>query len=248
MQLSRHCFALAGFAYIPPWGVNAGIVAGENITLVVDSGPTRQAAATIYGYATALRPSNQILVINTEQHLDHVSGNSYFAGRGIEIYGHCGIRRNEEELQGEVDAYTACIPNAVRRQQEEGRILFAGTRLANPSTSIEQNISLNLGGISAEVILTPGHTPTNLSVYVPVDGVVFCGDSVVSGYLPNLEGGDSTEWGMWIESLDRLASLGAQVMACGHGPMVEREAVPKEMDRIRAILREAIATGRPPTV
>ena len=247
MQLSTHCYALTGFAYIPPWSVNAGIVVGQETTLVVDSGPTQQAAATIYGYARALRASNKLLVINTEQHLDHIDGNSYFADRGIDIYGHRGIRRNDADLQSDIDAYIASVPDPVRRERPEGRIPFTDTHITNPNKRIDQDMSLDLGGVTVEVVLTPGHTPTNLCVVVPADRVVFCGDCVVSGYLPNLEGGDAAAWATWLKSLDRLASFEPEVLVCGHGPVVQGAAVPLEIARVRAAIQEAIATGKPPT-
>ena len=44
MRLSPRCFAVTGLAYIPPWSVNAGFVAGEHTTLVVDTGANALAA------------------------------------------------------------------------------------------------------------------------------------------------------------------------------------------------------------
>ncbi|HTS47380.1 MAG TPA: hypothetical protein VMH05_05520 [Bryobacteraceae bacterium] len=37
MRLSQHCYALTGLGYVPPWSVNAGIVAGRETTLIVDT-------------------------------------------------------------------------------------------------------------------------------------------------------------------------------------------------------------------
>jgi hypothetical protein len=47
MRLSDRCFAVTGLAYVPPWSVNSGFVAGEQITLVIDTGANALAAATI---------------------------------------------------------------------------------------------------------------------------------------------------------------------------------------------------------
>jgi glyoxylase-like metal-dependent hydrolase (beta-lactamase superfamily II) len=247
MKLSKHCYALTGFAYIPPWGVNAGIIVGEEKTLVVDTGPTMQAAATIHGYAQAVQRTNQLIAINTEEHLDHISGNAYFAGLGIDIHGHKLISRNDSELAAEIKSYTTYISNPVRRERDEGRILFENTRIANPNKRFERDLLLDLGVITAQVFLTPGHTPTNVSISVPTDGVVYCGDCIVSGYLPNLEGGDAAAWKTWLESLDRIAALAPKILVCGHGPVLEGHAVNEEIARIRGIVQDAIATGHAPT-
>jgi cyclase len=162
MQLSSHCYALTGFAYIPPWSVNSGIIAGEETALIVDSGPTRQAAETIHGYAKALHPSNRLLVINTEKHLDHINGNAYFTDQGVDIYGHGDFLRNDAELQNDIADYEACVPDRIRRERREGRIPFTDTRIVNPNKRIDRDMTLNLGGVTAEIILTPGHTPTKV--------------------------------------------------------------------------------------
>ena len=86
MRLSERCYAVTGLGYSPPWCVNAGIVAGDNLSLVVDSGANTLAAQTIFGYASAVRPDNQLRVINTEKHFDHIGGNAFFLDRGIEVW------------------------------------------------------------------------------------------------------------------------------------------------------------------
>jgi glyoxylase-like metal-dependent hydrolase (beta-lactamase superfamily II) len=247
MQIAQHCFALIGFAYIPPWSVNAGFIVGDEKTLIVDSGPNTLAAATIRGYAQAVRPSNQLLLINTERHLDHISGNSHFADHGVEVYGHVGIQRQDSELKSDIDEYIACTPNVIRREQQEAAIVFTDTRIVNPVHKISSEIKFNLGNLNAEVLVTPGHTPTNLCVFVPAERVLFCGDSVVSGYLPNLEGGSVRDWQQWLSTLDRITELEAEVMVCGHGPVLQGANVPKEIQRIRTIIERAILEEKAPT-
>jgi glyoxylase-like metal-dependent hydrolase (beta-lactamase superfamily II) len=110
MKISQHCYAITGLAFIPPWTVNAGFIAGVTTTLIVDTGATMQSARTIYGYASCVRPQNRLLVINTERHLDHVSGNSLFRDQDIDVYGHCGIARTDEELAEAITELNACIP------------------------------------------------------------------------------------------------------------------------------------------
>src|SRR5580658_10724238 len=109
MRLSSRCFAVTGLAYIPPWEVNSGFIAGEHTTLVVDTGANALAAATIHGYASAVRQVNRITVLNTEKHFDHIGGNSYFRDLGAEIHGHALIARTEEEFQEEQVEFRSLI-------------------------------------------------------------------------------------------------------------------------------------------
>jgi glyoxylase-like metal-dependent hydrolase (beta-lactamase superfamily II) len=210
MRLSDRCFAVTGLAYVPPWSVNSGFVAGEQITLVIDTGANALAAATIHGYAAAARPGNRLLVINTEKHFDHIGGNGFFRERGLDVYGHIGIERTEDEFRSEIAGFNDQISAPTRRARREAEVFYNGTKLANPNRPISQDTVLNLGGCDAQIILTPGHTSTNLSVYVPSDGVLFCGDCLVNGYVPNLDCGTNADWRDWLRSLDRHCRPGVQ--------------------------------------
>jgi glyoxylase-like metal-dependent hydrolase (beta-lactamase superfamily II) len=248
MKVTNHCFAILGLACTPPWTVNAGFVVGETQTLVIDTGANALAAATIYGYATAVRSTNQLLVINTEQHLDHLSGNAYFHARHIPIYGHRKITRQDAELLAEQQEYNACIPNPVRRALHEGRLFFEQTSIANPEYPITAKTTLDLGALEVRILLTPGHTPTNLAIYIPGDRVVFCGDCLVNGYVPNLEGGTRPDWEQWLHSLDTLAVLQPDYLIPGHGHVLVGAQIAAEIQRVRLILQTAIRTGIAPTL
>ncbi len=247
MRLSEHCYALTGLGYVPPWSVNAGFIAGNETTLIVDTGACALAAATIHGYASAARPSNRIAVIDTERHFDHIGGNSYFRERSIDVYGHDLLRRTEDQFRAEIEDFNSAIPSAVRQARHEAEVFFAGTRLENPNRPIACDTPMDLGDCQVEIILTPGHTPTNLSVWVPRDRVLFCADCVTNGYLPNLDAGTVADWRQWLGSLDRIQRLQPAVLMPGHGPVAMGEDVGRIIESARNVLKQAIADGCSPT-
>lgn len=247
MRASKHCFAITGLAVIPPWCVNAGFVVGEDTTLIVDTGANAFAAATIYGYATVARQENRLLVIDLEKHFDHIGGNGYFRERNVDVMGHVGIQRTEEEFRAEIAELNAAIPNKSRRECDEAQVFYSGTALTNPNGRIAEQQRIELGNCSVEVMLTPGHTETNLSVYVPEDGAVYCGDCLVNGYLPNLDAGTVKDWKIWIESIHRIASLRPKIIVPGHGHVASGDDVLRMIERMFSILDKAIAAGRSPT-
>jgi glyoxylase-like metal-dependent hydrolase (beta-lactamase superfamily II) len=247
VKLSRRCHAALGLACIPPWTVNAGLVVGETRTLLVDTGYGAATARTLLSHAEALRPGNEILAVVTEPHLDHILGISALRERGVPIHGHAAVARRPEDLEAEIAEYAACVGDPVRRGRQEARLPFAGTRVENPDHPLAAETSLDLGRVAVDLIFTPGHTPANLCVHVPEDRVLFSGDCVVEGYLPNLEGGGPGEWRTWLASLDRVAALRPALIVPGHGMPLEGPAVAAGIDRIRRVLEEAIRTGRPPT-
>ncbi len=247
MRVSDHCFAVTGLGYVPPWSVNAGFVAGEQITLMVDTGANAAAAATIHGYAAAVRPGNRLAVIDTEKHFDHIGGNGYFRERGIDVYGHAGLCRTEAEFRAEIAEFNAQIPNPARRARGEADVFYHGTRLANPNQPVGEDTRMDLGNCEVEILLTPGHTPTNLSVWVPCDGVLFCGDCLTNGYLPNLDCGTGIDWQQWLGSLERIARLGPKAVVPGHGPVAVGDEVSRLIGSVREVLEQSIAKGCSPT-
>lgn len=247
MKISRSCYAVTGLGYATPWFVNAGFIVGSERTLVVDTGANAAGAASLYGYATAVRPANPLLVINTEKHFDHIGGNCFFQERGIPIWGHTRLRRAPEEFEAEIEEFNEGIANPVRRARQEARAFFHGTTLALPDHFIDGDLTLDLGHCSVEVLLTPGHTETNLSVWIPEDRVLYTGDCLIQEYLPNLQAGTREDWRTWLSSLARIAALAPDVVIPGHGPVAGREQIGPMLARVQGILQEAVRLGQPPT-
>jgi len=247
LRLSTFCYAVTGLGYSPPWCVNAGFVAGKEATLIVDAGGNALAAATIYGYATAVRTSNRLIGLNTEKHFDHIGGNSYFAQHNVEIWGHPGIARTEEEFDAEINEFNHTIPNSVRRARREAEVFFTGTKLTMPTRRFKPGAAFDLGGCLAEIHFTPGHTPTNVSVWIPEDRVLYAGDSLINGYLPNLDAGGPGAWLTWLDSLEIIEQLDPKFVVCGHGPVAREGDVARIIKAVRKILEEAIERGHSPT-
>jgi glyoxylase-like metal-dependent hydrolase (beta-lactamase superfamily II) len=217
------------------------------MTLIVDTGGNRLAAQTIHGYASAARPGNKLRVINTEKHFDHIGGNGYFRELGIDVWGHSGIARTPDEFQAEIAEFNDAIPDPARRARHEAQAFYYRTNLTNPNCPIHNEITFDLGGLKAEILLTPGHTQTNLSVWLPQESVLFAGDCVVREYLPNLDAGGSADWQQWLESLDRIERLKPGFIVGGHGPVSSGDEISAAIGAMRKVLREAIARGCSPT-
>ena len=52
---------------------------------------------------------------------------------------------------------------------------------------------LDLEGVTAQLLLDPGHTTENLAVWIAADRELYSGDTVVSNYRPNLTTGTQGE-------------------------------------------------------
>jgi glyoxylase-like metal-dependent hydrolase (beta-lactamase superfamily II) len=61
----------------------------------------------------------------------------------------------------------------------------------------------------------PAHTPEDLVVVLPQQGVLIAGDLVFRGRVPFVGQADS---GRWIEALNRLLAYDVRTIVPGHGP------------------------------
>ena len=240
MKVTENCYAVLGLACYPPWTVNSGFIVGKDTTLIVDSGFNSLAASTIYGYASCVREKNKYILLNTEKHLDHIGGNSFFHKMIIDIFGHKDISRTDEELQENIRYYNDSILDEQRKELEECNLIFRDTYIVNPNKPISSNIELNLGGLDVHVFLTPGHTKTNISVFVPKDKVIYCGDCIVNGYLPNMESGNAEDLKTWLNSLDLILSKDPEYVVPGHGFVLKGSEIENEVARIKSILNESM--------
>lgn len=84
------------------------------------------------------------------------------------------------------------------------------------------------------VLSTPGHLPGHVSFWLPECGVLFSGDTLASwgglGTLPGLLHNDMPQV---VRDVERLSRLDPEVICCGHGPPVTRNAA----TRLRAVAR-----------
>jgi glyoxylase-like metal-dependent hydrolase (beta-lactamase superfamily II) len=248
MKLTNNCYAVTGLYFVPPWNVNAGFVVGKQNTLIVDSGSNLVSAQTIYGYANSVRPENELLLINTEKHLDHIGGNGYFSEKGVSIYGHSSINRNQNEFSVMLDEINLGISNTVRRNNREEEIGFKNTIIVNPDKKFDHEFKIDLGGICVQVILTPGHTKSNISVFQESEKVIYCGDCILPEFIPNLEEGNIPEWKLWLESLIKIQSLDPEIVVPGHGNVIAgKPNIESEIERIKHIITTAIKNNRTPT-
>jgi cyclase len=105
---------------------------------------------------------------------------------------------------------------------------------------------LDLGGLVARVLMAPGHSPSNLLVWVESEGVLYAGDTIVAGYLPNLESGGPDGWRQWLQALRVVETLHPEIVVPGHGPVLREGEISREMARIRKILEDALTAAQSP--
>jgi glyoxylase-like metal-dependent hydrolase (beta-lactamase superfamily II) len=113
---------------------------------------------------------------------------------------------------------------AAERARTRAGKAFAGAAGVPPGARIE------LGGRFAEIVATPGHSPGHVAAWMPGDGLLAAGDAVMGAGIPTRAGGlliapMYAPPAAYRETIERVRALSAGVLATGHEPILEGEAI-----------------------
>ena len=135
------------------------VVVGSEKAAVVDTGMGK---GDLRGALEALAPGREILVFNTHCHFDHSAGNFQFP----EVYMHPGCWPDQDE--------TEAMP-LPRGEEDPDRPAYPTKRV-----SVKEGDAFGLGGVTLEVVETPGHTPGCICLLDRSHRVLFAGDMIGS--------------------------------------------------------------------
>ncbi|SDD12388.1 MBL fold metallo-hydrolase [Actinokineospora iranica] len=218
------------FAYTQPpggWCVsNAGVIAGRDGAVVVDTLATQRRARRLREFVDGLPVGPRRTVVNTHHHGDHTFGNQVF-GPAAAIVAH---ERAAEEMAETGLALTSLWPE----------VEWGDVRVTLPTATFTDRITLTVGDTRVELIhVGPAHTTNDVVAWLPESRVLFAGDVVLAGCAPfSLMGSVSGT----LAAIERLRGLDPATVVCGHGPVTGPEVFEENAAYFRWIQRCA-ATG-----
>jgi cyclase len=207
------------FAWVQPdgtwWVNNAGVVTGDEGTVLVDTCATEPRTRRFLAAVAAATGGAPVrMAVNTHQHGDHTYGNSLLPDETV-IFGHTAMR---DALL--VDPLIDGCPPVWEPVPDWGNV----TR-RTPSVVFSSELTLFTGGRRIE-LRHPGHTahtPGDVVAWLPEERVLFAGDLLFHGLTPMLLMG-SVEGAL--RSLDWLAAFDPELVVPGHGPLADAGALP----------------------
>ena len=197
------------------------LIVGKEKALLFDTG---------YGVADIKAAVEEITtlplyVVNSRGHVDHTSGNFHFPGpyymhkADLEVY----HRHNAPDFR----------TIAIRSLQKIQKILFwvkwlpkeldldtyYHTKAKDDFIFIEEGYTFDLGGITAEVVELPGHTPGSIGLLVKEKGIFFASDGINANvwlFLP-----ESQKLSVYLQSLKKAQALEFDYLVTGHSVKLE---------------------------
>ncbi|KAA1420317.1 MBL fold metallo-hydrolase [Nocardioides humilatus] len=233
--------------------VNWALVTEGDAVTVVDAGYPGDAKALLASLdAIGRRPEDVEAVVLTHAHLDHMGGIPALRARhrasqvpvftGEEEARHA--RREYLEQITPLQMLQQCRHHAGRRwvRQTLGAVLPKVSMSLTEVTGVAADVPLDIPG-GLVPVATPGHTTGHTAWLLPVSGVLFTGDALVTahplsrlGTRPQLLPGVFNEDEATMRaSLEAVAHLAADTIVPGHGP--------HQRGSLAAIVAEAVSSA-----
>lgn len=233
-------------------GCNPSFVRTSDGVVVIDTPQLPTKAVKMRAMAEAHGPIRYL--VNTEHHVDHIFGNYWFRGAGT-VVNHRGLWERFMVVFPELDPFAYAYesipgdnPKGTALDDPEAIALWPDRdeyyRDPNKGTLVfNGDLTLHVGNHTFHCLHTPGHTPGQLAVHVPEEGLVFTGDTIFSHVQTWLMTSDVDGW---LDALERIRSLDFDRIVPGHGPVVPKSYLDVQRSVLlewKAAVASAIAAG-----
>ena len=208
---------------------NGGIIAGRNGVMVIEGLFTAHGARWLASQARQLTGRWPTHVVLTHYHADHANGVSGYIADGFPTRVFTTAATKEQVLTKNtpaVDSRTAALRDVT-------------------VLSASQETVVDLGGRRVRIVPRAGHTSSDVSIELDDPSLVFTGDLVWNGMIPNFVDAMPTELARQVRALQRARST---VYVPGHGAVADAAAVDRYLlvlGELETAARAAFAKGTP---
>ncbi|MGD2217598.1 MAG: MBL fold metallo-hydrolase [Gemmatimonadales bacterium] len=207
---------------------NGGIIAGGDGVLVVEAFMSTEGARWLAEKARGLTGRWPTHAVITHYHSDH--------SRGVE-----GYFTEADRTDIRATAVTRELVLKQRREPADDRTqrLWADVTLLDE----EEPSTIDLGGRTVRVVPRAGHTPSDVTIELAEESIVWCGDLVWNGMFPNYV--DATP-SILSDAVRAIGRGTWSIYVPGHGPLADAaglETYVAVLDDIEAAARRAFERG-----
>ncbi len=156
---------------------------------------------------TPLLAGRALLVVNTHLHGDHIGRNEDFDVIALstpELDAHCGASTFD------ANHAAACAPTPTY-QAPNDQVLFQNRAFRVVRVVRDGHVIDLGGGRSLELLATPGHSETSVTLYDGARRTIYTGDTLYPGSNPALVHPSGSSYARYLETAGRLAARAADV-------------------------------------
>lgn len=204
------------------------IITSEGV-LVFNAGDNYLLAKALHHEIKQLtdQPVKYVVLENAQGHA--MLGSSYWKEQGAEIIAH-------------VDAVEEMKSHGIQtleRMQRGRRDKAQWTKFVFPDKTFEDQLVIEMGGERFEIVhLGPGHSPGDISLWMPNQKLFISGDmGFHQRLMPIFE---HTDTAGWVDTWDKIEALGADIIIPGHGSPTNIEEVTKYTKDYLVYMRDEV--------
>jgi glyoxylase-like metal-dependent hydrolase (beta-lactamase superfamily II) len=237
-RLNGDVYGVTNLYHVAGIGVNAGFIISQNSIIHIDAGMTVQDGQYLLSQSRKKAPTQEhIILILTHHHSDHIFGMRVFKEKGAKIVAHKNLKtflshRTPPLFRPILDTYKPFIVKLMVKRFSYDRAKAEQTlgdvKLSLPDTVFSEDVELQIDDEKLILLHTPGHVPSEISVYHPSSGSLFAGDTIYEGMPLTTRFGGPKEWKQWIRSLEKLGKLDIQKIVPGHGKICGKEEIQRK--------------------
>lgn len=187
---------------------NLSFVIGEDAVLVVNGSASYLLAKALHDEIKQLTDTPVKFVVDENGQSHAMLGNNYWEEQGATLIAHSEAA---EEIESHGLDGLSSLQNILKERAE-------GSSLVAIDQTFDDKMTLDLGGISAELIhFGPAHSPGDISVYIPQRNVLIAGD--IAFHVRLLPIFPDTDTASWLETWNSTFTEFAQdkIIIPGHG-------------------------------
>ncbi|MBO5141332.1 MAG: alkyl/aryl-sulfatase [Peptococcaceae bacterium] len=237
---------------------NAILLVGDTSCILIDAFETDAYAEDAKKEIEKVTDKPVKTIIFTHQHGDHTGGAGAFADTVERVIAHTSsvITYGKTNLLSEILKERITKQFGYQLTLEEALSSGLGPmmpqrgemrRMAITEWIAESKAELNIDGIELVLLAAEGETDDQQFVWLPKENVVCCGDNYYASW-PNLYAIRGTQYrdvSIWVNSLDQLLALHAEVVLPGHGDALigadkVTEVIKPYRDGINYVLEETL--------
>ncbi|MBA4340683.1 MAG: MBL fold metallo-hydrolase [Methylibium sp.] len=217
---------------------NIGLVLTPEGALLIDSGATWQSAQAIAAAAAKVGATRIKWVVNTGGQDHRWLGNGFFKAQGAELIAHAN---GQADMQSRGSEHLQAL-RAVLGAKADGTVPTLPTRWISGENEI-----LELGGLRIELKHRGGaHTPGDMMVWLPQQGVLFSGDVVYTQRMLGVLPVSNTK--RWLQTFAVIEALRPSVLVPGHGAPTDVATAKADTQAyllaLRAHMKKAVEEGQ----